>query len=169
MNIRISAAAILVRELRALKREINTYPDEEAIWHLPNGISNSAGTLTLHLAGNLQSFVGATLGNTGYKRDRPAEFQNRGVPRVELLAEIERTIRAVESTLADLPDERLDAAFPIAFGENRVATGDFLAHLAAHLAFHVGQIDYHRRLVTGHNDSIGPLAISELASVQPVE
>ena len=159
-----SIRAIMMRELRTLQRELEAYEDEAAIWTLAPGIANSAGTLTLHLAGNLQSFVGAVLGNSGYVRDRQAEFDRRGVPRAELMTELERTVEAVDTTLTALSDESMAQPFPLAFGPLQIRTDDFLNHLATHLAFHVGQIDYHRRLVTGDPTSIGPVAIPELAS-----
>ena len=159
--------AVLQRELRALARELKAYPDEADIWREPEGITNSAGTLTLHLLGNLQHFVGAILGATGYQRDRQAEFERRDIPRSELLEEIERTLLVVTTTLTALAEERLGEPFPTPFGDTSVITGDFLIHLATHLAFHLGQVDYHRRLVTGRNDSISPQAISDLHSAQP--
>lgn len=167
MKIQESIRAILLRELQALRREIEAYEDEESIWAVPPGIANSAGTLVLHLAGNLRSFVGAVLGDSGYVRDRDAEFERRDVPRTELLTEIETTIDSVDSTLTALADNTLTRSFPLAFGQLQVTTGDFLIHLVAHLAFHVGQIDYHRRLVTGSSTSVGPVAIPALASALP--
>jgi len=164
-----SIRGVLVRELRALQRELDEYGKEGQIWQLPAGISNSAGTLTLHLVGNLQSFVGATLGGSAYVRDRQAEFSRRDVPRTEMIREIEQTIAVVDETMSTLSDEQLSNPFPLAFGEIRVSTGDFLIHLATHLAFHVGQVDYHRRLVTQNKNSIDPLAIPEMASVAATE
>ena len=159
-----SIRAIMLRELRTLQKELEAYQNEEAIWTLEPGIANSTGTLVLHLAGNLQSFVGAVLGNSGYVRDRRAEFERRDVSKAELLAELERTIEAVDATLTTLSDETMTQSFPLTFGELQIRTDDFLNHLATHLAFHVGQIDYHRRLVTGDPTSIGPVAIPELES-----
>ena len=167
MRVQESIRAIVVRELRSLGREIEAYEDEKSLWAVPPGIANSAGTLALHLAGNLQSFVGAILGDTGYVRDRQAEFERRDVSRTELLAELEKTIEAVDSTLINLADDTLTRPFPLTFGVLEVTTGDFLNHLVAHLAFHVGQVDYHRRLVTGSSTSIEPVAIPELASAHP--
>jgi uncharacterized damage-inducible protein DinB len=164
MNTPQSVRAILLRELKALKRELEAYPDERVIWSTPPGIANSAGTLALHLAGNLQAFIGAALGNSGYRRNRQAEFERREVPRAELLAEIDQAIEAVDSTLLRLDDDQLTAPFPIEFGTLHVTTGDFLVHLATHLAFHLGQVDYHRRLSTGDSRSVSPAAIAELAS-----
>ncbi len=164
MRLQTLIQAILVRELRSLQRELEAYPDETEIWSLPAGIGNSAGTLALHLVGNLQAFVGATLGDSGYRRDRPAEFSRRHVARQEIVQEIQRTVNIVESTLSRLPDDVAADDFPLSFGETRVETADFLVHLVSHLAFHLGQIDYHRRLTTGENRSVGPLPIVELAS-----
>lgn len=167
MKVQASIRAILLRELRALQREVEAFENEESLWAVPPGIANSTGTLVLHLAGNLQSFVGSVLGDSGYVRDRQAEFERRGVSRTELLTEIENTIQVVDATLTALPEDRLSETFPFGFGDLQVTTGDFLIHLTTHLAFHVGQIDYHRRLTTGDPSSIGPVAIPQLASALP--
>lgn len=169
MKLQESIRGILVRELRALQRELDEYGEEGELWQLPVGINNSAGTLALHLVGNLRAFVGATLGASDYVRDRDAEFSRRDVSRDEMIREIERTIIVVEETMRNLSDDQLSQPFPLAFGGIRVNTGDFLIHLATHLAFHVGQIDYHRRVVTGASESIAPLSIPELASVATTE
>ena len=94
------AAAVLDRDLRALAREVAAYADERDLWRVAPGVPNSAGTLALHLAGNIQHYLGARLGGTGYVRDRPAEFAERGVPRVELLARIEAARAAVQAAAA---------------------------------------------------------------------
>jgi uncharacterized damage-inducible protein DinB len=161
-----SVAAILERDLRALRREVEAYPDERQIWQAVPGLPNTAGTLVLHLAGNLRHFVGARLGRTGYVRDRAAEFGRRDVPRAELLREIGEAERAL-GALATLDDGALAAEFPDPIGGNRVATGDFLVHLVAHCTFHLGQIDYHRRVVTRRGEGVGAVAIAELATARP--
>src|SRR5437588_7698292 len=97
-------AAIMSRDLRALRREIEAYADERDLWRVPPGISNCGGTLALHLAGNIQFYVGTVLGATGYVRDRGAEFGRRDVPRIELLREIDAALAAVERSMARLPD-----------------------------------------------------------------
>ena len=164
MNLRESIRAVVSRELQAVVRELEAYPDEAAVWRVPPGITNSAGTLALHLEGNLRHFIGAELGGSRYRRDRDREFERRRVPRAELIAGLERAVTEVDAGLAALADDRLRDAFPTSFGEATIETADFLVHLVSHLAFHLGQIDYHRRLVTGDNRSIGPLPMSELAS-----
>jgi len=152
---------LLVRDLDTLERELAAYPDDAAVWREAPGVTNVGGTLALHLCGNLRHFVGAVLGGTGYERDRPAEFARRDVPRDVILAEVRAARADVAAALNALDPARLDAPYPLAFGENRLPTGLFLAHLATHLAFHLGQIDYHRRLTTGDATSVGVVAIPD--------
>ncbi len=130
------------------------------------GISNVAGTLVLHLAGNLQHYLGARLGRTGYLRDRPAEFARRNVPRAELLHEIEAARVSVKAALAGLTEPEITAEYPEVVGGSRVATGDYLVHLATHFAYHLGQIDYHRRVVTGSAFAVDAIRPSELSSAR---
>jgi uncharacterized damage-inducible protein DinB len=157
-------AKSMVRELRALNREIQAFPDDPSLWTTPPGVTNSAGTLALHLVGNLQHYIGARLGGSDYKRDRPAEFSRRDVPREELTREVEKTIEAIERTLSGLTSETLESDFPEPVGGQTLRTDMFLLHLEAHLAYHLGQIDYHRRLVTGQDQPVGALAAKDLGS-----
>ncbi|MGH7508144.1 MAG: DinB family protein [Gemmatimonadales bacterium] len=161
-----AVAALLDRELRTLRREVEAYPDDGAIWKAVPGISNPAGTLVLHLTGNLQHYVGALLGATGYVRDRAAEFARRDVPRSELLGQIEAARSAVRKGLSGIGDRQLAAEFPEPVGGVRLATGQYLLHLTTHLAYHLGQIDYHRRIVTGSATSVSPVRAAELSTAR---
>lgn len=162
-------ARILVRDLEAMKREIAAFPNDESAWGLAPGITNSAGTLALHLAGNLRHFLGAVLGRTGYVRNRDHEFAARGLSREALVSELDQALAAVQETLA--PGRPIDVAadFPeLVGGGFRVTTGDWLIHLATHLAFHLGQVGYLRRVVTGSPTSVGAVSIPQLASAVKV-
>ena len=161
-------AGVIARDLKAVRRELEEYADERDIWRLPPGIANSAGTLALHLAGNLQHFIGVVLGGTSYRRDRAAEFSRRDVARGELVAQIEAAIVAVERGLGQVSDAALAAEYPERVGGHTVTTGEWLVHLAAHLGYHLGQVDYHRRLVTGRGETVGALAIPELRTARRV-
>jgi|GEM_PF-74590 len=143
-----SISTLLIRDLTKLRSEVEIYSDERDLWIVTNEISNSAGTLCLHLCGNLRHFIGAKLGNGDYIRDRPAEFNSRDVPRTELLKIIDMTIDEVASTLDAIDHVRLSEPFPeVVFGYE-MTTEFFLIHLHGHLNYHLGQINYHRRLLT---------------------
>jgi len=135
------------KDLDKLKEEISLYETDEKLWMVKEGINNSGGNLCLHLCGNLQHFLGATLGETGYIRNREAEFKIKNVPRVKLLEEIDATKTAVTDTLEQVSKNELAGDYPIqVFGEP-MTTEYFLLFLLAHLNYHTGQINYHRRLM----------------------
>jgi uncharacterized damage-inducible protein DinB len=153
---------ILIRDLRATEREIAAYPDDASVWKAAPGISNSAGTLALHIAGNLRHFIGTVLGSGKYVRDRDAEFSATGMSREDLGNEIRLTINELDEAFAKLDPARLASVYPTPIRDRRLRTADFLVHLAVHLGYHLGQIDYHRRLLTPNPQSLETLAPGEL-------
>ncbi len=158
---------LLARELASFSRELELFPDESLIWTVVPGISNSAGTLALHVCGNLQHFLGAVLGGSGYVRDRDLEFSARGVSRAALLAEIRKTAQVVETVLSRLPEATLTTAYPAVPGGSEVPTGLFLLHLCTHLAHHLGQAGYLRRALTGDGRSSEPVSVKALSGAPP--
>jgi hypothetical protein len=142
-----SIEKILNRDLQKLKEEINLYPTDDLLWKIEGEIKNSAGNLCLHLCGNLQHFIGAILGNSGYVRNRDNEFAAKGLSKQELQTEIDNTIKSVNNATKTLNPAILTAEFPIKVLEYPVTTTLFLIHLTAHLEYHLGQINYHRRLI----------------------
>ena len=154
--------AVLLRELAAVRRTVDAYPDDARVWAERPGLPNVGGTLVLHLTGNLQHYLGAVLGRSGYRRDRDAEFSRRDVSRAVLLGEIDAARHAIDRGMAVVSEDVLAAPYPEPIAGRTVTTGDFLVHLATHLAFHLGQLDYHRRVVTGERGSISPIAVAEL-------
>ncbi len=153
--------AVMVRDLRALTREVSAYPTDADPWREVPGLTNCGGTLVLHLAGNTRHFIGAVLGGSGYVRDRDAEFGRRGVPRAALVTEVELAIAEAERVLPALTATQLAAEYPLEVGGRRLRTSLFLAHLVSHLGYHLGQVDYHRRVV-GPGGTVGAVAIVEL-------
>jgi uncharacterized damage-inducible protein DinB len=149
-----AVAGIFERELNKLAEEIKLYTPEENIWKVKGDIKNSGGNLCLHICGNLQHFIGNVLGNTGYIRNRDKEFADKDVPVAELLKEIENAKNAVVNTLRAIPDSELDkeyTAFPahlLTNDKEPITKFYFLAHLIAHMDYHIGQINYHRRLMS---------------------
>lgn len=157
---------LIVRELRAVRRELEAYPDDASVWREIPGVPNTGGTLALHVAGNLRHFIGAVLGKDGYVRDRDAEFARRGVPRSELLVGIDAAIEAVGRTLRALPDHALDAAYPEPIAKRTVSAALFGTHLAVHLAYHLGQMDTHRRAVSGDARGVDAVSVRELPELR---
>ena len=158
-----SLEKILVRDLVTLREELRAYRDEHDLWVCPDGIANSTGTLVLHLTGNVMHYIGAVLGRTEYVRDRAAEFEDRNIPRVELEVRIGAAIEAVRRAMGTLDDGDMEAEYPLEVGGQRLSTEFLLTHLAAHLAYHLGQVDYHRRVVTGKKEGVGAQSIAALA------
>ena len=135
------------RDLEKLSQEINAYKDEKNIWLTEDGISNSAGNLCLHLLGNLNTYIGAEIGKTGYIRNRDLEFSMKDVTRQELLNGITGVREIIQSSLDRLHDNELENEYPLLVFKEKTSTGYFLVHLAIHLGYHLGQINYHRRML----------------------
>lgn len=140
------------RDLDAVIKELEAYQSEENIWKIEKNILNSAGNLALHIVGNLNTFIGSNLGKTGYIRDRPLEFSDKNVPRSTLIRKLEETKSVVESTLSNISENQWIAPYPtdVPFPHrllNDPSTEFFMVHLTSHLAYHLGQINYHRRLL----------------------
>jgi uncharacterized damage-inducible protein DinB len=144
-----SLHTIILRDIDRLESEIKQYPDEASIWKLSGDIKNSAGTLCLHLCGNLQHYIGVGLGNSSYKRDRDNEFAARNINRDKLLQEIKNARTAVDNALKYADPSILEKDYPLPVFEKSMTVQYFMIHLAAHLQYHLGQVNYHRRLLGG--------------------
>ncbi len=135
------------RDLTNLKKELDQFEKEADLWRQAEGINNSAGNLALHICGNLQHFVGYVLGNTGYIREREREFNDKDVPKESIKLEIDKTKDTVFTVLTALSDEDLEKTYPLQLWNRSFTTGFFLIHLHSHLNYHLGQINYYRRLL----------------------
>ncbi|HWZ15961.1 MAG TPA: DUF1572 family protein [Mucilaginibacter sp.] len=139
-------AELFERELLKLRDEIKNFKDENSIWRTADGITNSAGTLVLHLLGNLNYTVGALLGGTGYVRNREQEFSLTGVPQQQLIADIESLIGVIKTSLNGIDQARLDETYALEmFGKK--STAWYLTFFYGHLNYHLGQINYLRRIL----------------------
>jgi hypothetical protein len=138
---------LFTRDLLRLKKEIESYSNEQAMWKVEGEISNSGGNLCLHLIGNLKAFIGEGLGKSGYVRQRDHEFSGKNIPRNQLFQEIDETIDVVNHGLSQLTEEQLFGNFPIQIWAHETKMEFTLIHLHCHLNYHLGQINYHRRLL----------------------
>lgn len=135
------------RDLEKLKVEIESYQSEGNIWVVADGISNSSGNLALHLIGNLNHFFGKNVGNTGYVRDRPAEFASKNIPKEKLLADIVATQTMLAKVFVNMDPSKLETIYPERYNDMEVTHEQIFVHLYGHFTYHLGQINYHRRLL----------------------
>ena len=147
MSTQESLAELFERELEKAKTELKAYSHEEALWETAADISNSAGNLFLHICGNLRHFIGAVLGDSGYIRRREDEFNLKQVKRADLLSELKTTKQMIKEVVPNLTEDQLDETYPINVLGKEMSTRFFLLHLYGHLNYHLGQINYHRRLI----------------------
>jgi RimJ/RimL family protein N-acetyltransferase len=157
-------ATLLVRELEGLRREIELFPDDASLWRTVPGITNSAGNLALHVAGNLQHYVGKVLGGTAYVRNRDLEFGRGSGSKNDVILEIQAAIGAIRDVLPHLAEDRFGTEYPEAVNGMRFQTDRFLLHLCTHAAFHLGQAGYLRRALTGQSQSSGPIPLRSVAT-----
>ncbi|HYF67382.1 MAG TPA: DinB family protein [Ohtaekwangia sp.] len=142
-----SLQEIFERDLTKLSQEIEAYTNEDKLWYTEKNIANSAGNLCLHLVGNLNTYIGKTLGKTNYIRNRDLEFSQKDVAKSTLLKMISETRDVVRTSLSDINPVQLNEPFPVKVFSETTTTGFMLIHLATHLSYHLGQINYHRRLL----------------------
>ena len=143
-------ASLFGRDLTRLSQQIQAFPNDEALWQTLPGVVNAAGNLALHIEGNLREYVGRQLGNMPYSRNRELEFSLRGVSRLELGGRLAELRRLVPSVIAALPSQQMEREYPEAVLGVAISTQHFLIHLLGHLNWHLGQIDYLRRILTGN-------------------
>jgi uncharacterized damage-inducible protein DinB len=139
--------ALFERDLKKVINELELYRNEADLWRVEKEIANSAGNLVLHLIGNLNTYIGKELGQTGYVRNRELEFSLKDVSREELIAKLNETIAIIKNALPTVTDEMMQKEYPLVVLQEGTSTEYFLVHLIAHLNYHLGQINYHRRLV----------------------
>ena len=140
-------ALLFERDILKVKTEISLYADETKLWLTAPGISNAAGNLCLHLSGNLQHYIGGILGHSGYIRNRPEEFSRKNIPAEQMMDDLDKVAALVAKTLRELSVDQLGKEYPEKVFEQSMTVEYFLLHLLAHLNYHVGQINYHRRMI----------------------
>lgn len=140
---------LYVTDVKKVIAEVEQYKSDEDFWSVSEGISNSGGTLALHLIGNLKHYIGAVLGETGYVRTRDNEFSDRGVSREEIVGQLNEVVEILNKTFSGLSDEDLMKEYPEELGDQPQTTAAVIVYMLTHLNFHLGQINYHRRLLAG--------------------
>ncbi len=154
---------LLIRDLGGMKKEIEAFPNDQQIWEVLPGVVNPAGTLAIHLCGNLKHYVGFVMGGIPYTRDRENEFANRSLSKAEISREIESTIEVLKRAFSSIDSTLLGTIYPERVGGFELNTQQFLLHLCSHFALHLGQAGYLRRILSGSVQSTGPASLAEVA------
>jgi hypothetical protein len=147
MSITSDLAALFGRDLAKLSQQIEAFPTDEALWQTLPGVTNPAGNLALHIEGNLREFVGRQLGNLPYERRRELEFSSKGGSRDELSTRLAELTRSIPSIIEALSSEQMKMEYPEVVLGAATSTQEFLIHLYGHLNWHLGQVDYLRRIL----------------------
>lgn len=135
------------RDLKRLKNELQSYQNEEVIWETSIGINNSAGHLSLHLVGNLNHYIGFHLGKSNFVRNREEEFSGHKRSLTELLKMVDDTMLEINQALLQFPEDWLSRNYPEDVFGYEMSNEFFLVHLISHFNYHLGQINYHRRIL----------------------
>jgi len=140
-------AGFYERDIRKLIEEINLFKNEENLWRTTGSLKNSSGNLALHIIGGTNYLIGTTLAHTGYVRNREQEFIQKGVPRKDLVTQLEALIPMINKTLNAFSPEDMESEFPIFFDKPNTTISYVLMQLLAHLNYHTGQVNYLRRVL----------------------
>jgi uncharacterized damage-inducible protein DinB len=144
---------IITRDLQTLKKELNIGIKNHQLWKVYPGITNSIGNLTLHICGNLRHFIGNVIGNSGYQRDRDAEFTNNSATINELQSLIDKTIEEISTAMDKISKNSASEDYHVEIGGNRMKNNEAVIYLISHLGYHLGQVNYLRRIIQNdHND-----------------
>ncbi len=142
-----SISDMLVRDLTKLKEEINLYKNENDLWKLAGSINNTPGNLCIHLCGSLNHFIGSQIGKTGYVRERDKDFSDKNISRVVLNKTIDELIETIKTSLKFFTDEQMKNEYPLEFAGAKRTYGFILLQMLSHINYHLGQINYHRRIL----------------------
>jgi hypothetical protein len=141
-------AALFARDLTRLQQEIAAFSGDQALWQAVPGVTNPAGNLVLHLEGNLREYIGRQLGGIAYTRQRGLEFSQQGFTCEDLAARAAQLSATIPGVIASLTEEQLNAEFPERVAGSPLSSRQFLFSIYGHLNYHLGQIDYIRRVLT---------------------
>lgn len=135
------------RDLEKLITELEAFENETQIWAKAGEVKNPAGNLALHLHGNLNKFIGEVIGQIPFERDREAEFTRTDLSRAQIVEMLHATIAKLERVIGGLSANDLEQPYPLEPMGYPMTVGYFLVHLYGHLNWHLGQVNYLRRML----------------------
>lgn len=133
------------RDLDRLIDNLQSTSDEQ-LWQSPDGITNSCGILAQHMVGNLQHYISHGIGQTDYVRQRDREFTATHRSKEELISDVEELKETLSTVFDAIEDDQLTRDFPLDI-PFEASKHKFLLHLYGHLNYHLGQLNYLRRML----------------------
>ncbi len=132
------------------EKAMEQLPEEKLLWQY-NEESNSIATIVKHLSGNMLSRWTDLLTTDGEKewRNRDAEFENDIQSKDELLAKWNEGWQCLLTTLKQLTADDLEKIVYIRNQGHTVM--EAINRQLAHYPYHVGQIVYLAKMVSGNN------------------
>jgi hypothetical protein len=137
------------RMIHAQIHELTAALSSEQLWVRPYDYGNSIGNLILHLTGNLNYYIGARIGGSGYVRHRDLEFSDSGQTKDALLKNFDQAIEIVLATLAKQSNDDWSAPFSAETLPECKTRFAAIVSCAGHAYHHVGQIIYLQRELIG--------------------
>ena len=149
MSLARNLSLLFRRDLSRVIQQVDAFPDDESLWRKLPGITNPAGNLVLHLEGNLREYIGRQLGGLPYERARPLEFSSTALTKEDLLGRISELREKIPTVIAGLSPDELEKPYPEQVLEIPLTAQEFLIHIYGHLNWHLGELDYLRRALSG--------------------
>jgi len=140
-------ARLYKRDIERFITEIELFNDENNLLKTKGSAKNSSGNLTLHIIGGLSFHIGVTLANLDFVRNRNQEFIRKGVPRESMTAQLSNLIPLIVDTITSMPDRQLNELHPNLYDGQNETIGYVLTQILLHLNYHLGQINYLRRML----------------------
>jgi uncharacterized damage-inducible protein DinB len=122
---------------------------DEQIWRRDQANENTIGNLILHLCGNVQQWIGYSIGGDADTRDRPAEFSATHAPSAELEDKLRATIDHALEILGQFPAEEL--AKEVVTQNGKSTALEAIYQVVGHFQQHAGQIIFATKQLTGQD------------------
>jgi uncharacterized damage-inducible protein DinB len=119
---------------------------DEQIWRRDHANENTIGNLMLHLCGNVQQWIGYSVGGDADTRDRPAEFSATNLDRATLQAKLKGTIDHALEILKRVPQDDLAKVIQTQNGQSTVL--EAIYQVVGHFQQHAGQIIFATKQMT---------------------
>jgi uncharacterized damage-inducible protein DinB len=125
---------------------------DEQIWRRNCSNENAVGNLILHLCGNVQQWIGYSIGGDPDTRNRPAEFSATNAPRAELEEKLRATIEHALDILRKFPPQRLADVVQTQNGQSTAL--EAIYQVVGHFQQHAGQIIFATKQFSGEDLAI---------------